>query len=141
MDEKPVLTVNVVTPDGSVYENTTDLVICTTTVGQVGIMPNRLPLLASLAIDKIRVKTGEDTFDEVAVSGGFIEFSNNVLSVVASAAERKEEIDTSRAERARKRAEARIAKAKAKENHDDNELKRAEVSLRRAINRLSVSKK
>jgi len=80
MDEKPVLTVNVVTPDGSVYENTTDLVICTTTVGQVGIMPNRLPLLASLAIDKIRVKTGEDTFDEVAVSGGFIEFSNNVLS-------------------------------------------------------------
>ena len=38
MDEKPVLTVNVVTPDGSVYENTTDLVICTTTVGQVGIM-------------------------------------------------------------------------------------------------------
>ena len=86
-------------------------------------MPNRLPLLASLAIDKIRVKTGEDTFDEVAVSGGFIEFSNNVLSVVASAAERKEEIDTSRAERARKRAEARIAKAK--ENHDDNELKRA----------------
>ena len=139
MDEKPVLTVNVVTPDGSVYEDTTDLVICTTTVGQVGIMPNRLPLLASLAIDKIRVKTGEDTFDEVAVSGGFIEFSNNVLSVVASAAERKEEIDTSRAERARKRAEARIAKAK--ENHDDNELKRAEVSLRRAINRLSVSKK
>ena len=138
MDEKPVLTVNVVTPDGSVYENTTDLVICTTTVGQVGIMPNRLPLLASLAIDKIRVKTGEDTFDEVAVSGGFIEFSNNVLSVVASAAE-KEEIDTSRAERARKRAEARIAKAK--ENHDDNELKRAEVSLRRAVNRLSVSKK
>ncbi|KRL84205.1 F0F1 ATP synthase subunit epsilon [Ligilactobacillus apodemi] len=139
MDEKPVLTVNVVTPDGPVYENTTDLVICKTTVGEVGIMPNRLPLLASLAIDEIRVKTGEDTFDEVAVSGGFIEFSNNVLSVVASAAERKEEIDTSRAERARKRAEARIAKAK--EQKDDNELRRAEVSLRRAINRLSISNK
>ena len=139
MDEKPVLTVNVVTPDGPVYENTTDLVICKTTVGEVGIMPNRLPLLASLAIDEIRVKTGEDTFDEVAVSGGFIEFSNNVLSVVASAAERKEEIDTSRAERARKRAEERIAKAK--EQKDDNVLRRAEVSLRRAINRLSISNK
>ena len=67
MDEKPVLTVNVVTPDGVVYENTTDLAICKTTLGEVGIMPNRLPLLASLAIDKIRVKTGEETFDEVAV--------------------------------------------------------------------------
>lgn len=139
MDEKPVLTVNVVTPDGVVYENTTDLAICKTTLGEVGIMPNRLPLLASLAIDKIRVKTGEETFDEVAVSGGFIEFSDNVLSVVASAAERKEDIDASRAERARKRAEARIEKAK--EVNDVDELRRAEVSLRRALNRLSLSKK
>lgn len=139
MDEKPVLTVNVVTPDGVVYENTTDLAICKTTLGEVGIMPNRLPLLASLAIDKIRVKTGEESFDEVAVSGGFIEFSDNVLSVVASAAERKEDIDASRAERARKRAEARIEKAK--EVNDVDELRRAEVSLRRALNRLSLSKK
>ncbi|MEY8662232.1 F0F1 ATP synthase subunit epsilon [Ligilactobacillus faecis] len=139
MDEKPVLTVNVVTPDGVVYENTTDLAICKTTLGEVGIMPNRLPLLASLAIDKIRVKTGEETFDEVAVSGGFIEFSDNVLSVVASAAERKEDIDASRAERARKRAEARIEKAK--KVNDVDELRRAEVSLRRALNRLSLSKK
>lgn len=139
MDEKPVLTVNVVTPDGVVYENTTDLAICKTTLGEVGIMPNRLPLLASLAIDKIRVKTGEESFDEVAVSGGFIEFSDNVLSVVASAAERKEDIDASRAERARKRAEARIEKAK--KVNDVDELRRAEVSLRRALNRLSLSKK
>lgn len=139
MDEKPVLTVNVVTPDGVVYENTTDLAVCKTTLGEVGIMPNRLPLLASLAIDKIRVKTGEETFDEVAVSGGFIEFSDNVLSVVASAAERKEDIDASRAERARKRAEARIEKAK--KVNDVDELRRAEVSLRRALNRLSLSKK
>ena len=50
MDEKSILTINVVTPDGSVYENTTDLVICKTTVGEIGIMPNHFPLLASLAI-------------------------------------------------------------------------------------------
>ena len=55
MDEKSILTINVVTPDGSVYENTTDLVICKTTVGEIGIMPNHLPLLASLAIDEVRV--------------------------------------------------------------------------------------
>ncbi|KIC05117.1 ATP synthase F1 sector epsilon subunit [Ligilactobacillus ruminis DPC 6832] len=138
MDDKSLLTVNVVTPDGVVYDNMTDLAVCKTTLGEVGIMPNRVPLLASLAIDEVRVKTGEDSFDEIAVSGGFIEFSNNVLSVVASAAERKENIDASRAECARARAEKRIETAK--ETHNVDDLRRAEVSLRRAMNRLNISK-
>ena len=126
MDEKSILTINVVTPDGSVYENTTDLVICKTTVGEIGIMPNHLPLLASLAIDEVRVKVDDENFDEIAVSGGFVEFSDNNLSVVASAAERKETI------------EKRIEEAKNENN--DIDLRRAEVSLRRAINRLNISK-
>ena len=138
MDEKSILTINVVTPDGSVYENTTDLVICKTTVGEIGIMPNHLPLLASLAIDEVRVKVDDENFDEIAVSGGFVEFSDYTLSVVASAAERKETIDVSRAERAKQRAEKRIEEAKNENNNID--LRRAEVSLRRAINRLNISK-
>ncbi|GBG93991.1 F0F1 ATP synthase subunit epsilon [Ligilactobacillus salitolerans] len=137
MDDKPELTVNVVTPDGNVYEDTSDLVICKTTQGEIGIMANRLPLLASLAIDEIRVRKGDQQFDEIAVSGGFIEFSNNVLSVISSAAERKENIDAKRAERARQRAQERVKKAK--QAHNPDELRRAEVSLRRALNRLNIS--
>lgn len=135
---EPVLTVNVVTPDGTVYNDQSALVICKTTGGEVGIMPNHIPLLASLAIDEIRVKKGEDQFDEIAVSGGFCEFSDNTLTVLASAAERKEDIDVSRAEQAKKRAEEAIAAAKQK--HDDVAMRRAEVSLRRAINRLNIKK-
>ncbi|WP_290032774.1 F0F1 ATP synthase subunit epsilon [Ligilactobacillus cholophilus] len=137
MSDKPELTVSVVTPDGEVYNNKTTLVVCKTTEGELGIMPNHTPVLASLAIDEIRVKTGEDKFDEIAISGGFLEFSNNTLSIVASAAERKENIDTSRAERARQRAEKRIKDARTK--HDEKELKRAEISLKRAINRIRIS--
>ena len=80
----------------------------------------------------------DENFDEIAVSGGFVEFSDNTLSVVASAAERKETIDVSRAERAKQRAEKRIEEAKNENN--DIDLRRAEVSLRRAINRLNISK-
>ncbi|HJE97880.1 MAG TPA: F0F1 ATP synthase subunit epsilon [Ligilactobacillus acidipiscis] len=137
MADKPELTVNVVTPDGSVYEKTTDMAICKTTQGEIGIMPNRLPLLASLAIDEVRVRQDNGEYDEVAVSGGFLEFSNNTLSIVASAAERKEDIDSKRAERARERAQERIEKAK--QAHNPDELRRAEVSLRRALNRLNIS--
>ncbi len=137
MDDNAELTVNVVTPDGSVYEKNSDMVICKTTQGEIGILPNHVPLLASLAIDEIRVRQDDGTFDEVAVSGGFLEFSDNNLSIVASAAERKEDIDSKRAERARERAQKRIEKAKQAHNPDD--LKRAEVSLRRALNRLDIS--
>ena len=113
------------------------MAICKTTQGEIGIMPNRLPLLASLAIDEIRVRQDNGEYDEVAVSGGFLEFSNNTLSIVASAAERKEDIDSKRAERARERAQERIEKAK--QAHNPDELRRAEVSLRRALNRLNIS--
>lgn len=137
MSDKPELTVSVVTPDGKVYEKKTSFVICKTIEGELGIMPNHVPVLASLAIDEIRVQTAENKYDEIAVSGGFLEFSDNVLSIVASAAERKENIDTSRAKRARDRAEKRIEQAK--NAHDIDELKRAEVSLKRAINRIKIS--
>lgn len=137
MSDKPELTVSVVTPDGEVYENKTTLAICKTAEGELGIMPNHTPVLASLAIDEVRVKNGEDQYDEIAIGGGFLEFSNNVLSIVASAAERKENIDTSRAERARDRAKERIEKAQ--NEHDVKELKRAEISLKRALNRIKIS--
>lgn len=139
MDEKPVLTVDVVTPDGSVYQNQTTMVVCKTTLGEIGIMPNHVPTLAALAIDKVRVKVGEDAYDEIAVSGGFMEFSHNTLSIVASAAERRENIDANRAQRAKERAERRIAEAK--EGHNIDELHRAEVSLKRAINRIKIAGK
>ena len=137
MSDKPELTVSVVTPDGEVYEKKTTLAICKTGEGELGIMPDHTPVLASLAIDEVRVKTGENQYDEIAIGGGFLEFSNNVLSIVASAAERKENIDTSRAERARDRAKERIEKAQ--NEHDAKELKRAEISLKRALNRIKVS--
>lgn len=137
MSDQPELTVSVVTPDGKVYEKQTSLAICKTTEGELGIMPNHTPVLASLAVDEVRVKTGEDHYDEIAVSGGFLEFSSNILSIVASAAERKENIDTSRAKRARDRAQKKIQEAQSK--HDAKELKRAEISLKRALNRIKVS--
>ncbi|WP_311407535.1 F0F1 ATP synthase subunit epsilon [Liquorilactobacillus uvarum] len=140
MAEQSVLTVNIVTPDGSVYEEKTTMAIFKTTVGEIGVLPNHIPLLASLQIDEVRVKIDgtDDKFEEIAVSGGFVEFSKNIATVVANSAELKENIDSDRAERARKRAEEKLARAK--QEHDVDTLRRAEVSLRRAVNRLNISK-
>lgn len=134
------LTVNVVTPNGLVYDHHAVIVVARTLEGELGILPNHIPIIAPLAIDEVRVKrTDSDTHvDWIAVNGGILEFRDNVLSIVADSAERERDIDVSRAERAKQRAEKMIADAKAKE--DINELSRATVALHRAINRINVSK-
>lgn len=138
MDETSTFNVHVVTPDGSVYERATAMAVLTTTYGQLGVLANHVPFLAALAIDEVRVQTAPDQFDEVAVSGGFAEFSNNTLTVVSNAAERKEDIDVNRAEKARSKAMKRIDDAES--SHDEAQLKRAKISLQRAINRINISK-
>ncbi|MFT8555966.1 F0F1 ATP synthase subunit epsilon [Liquorilactobacillus hordei] len=139
MAEQDLLTVSVVTPDGNVYESQTRLAVFKTTVGEIGILPNHIPLIASLEIDEVRIKVQgtDDKFDEIAVSGGFVEFSNNVATVVANSAEKKENIDASRATKARERAERRLETAK--QNNDVDTAKRAEISLRKAVNRINIS--
>jgi len=136
-DNQSVLSVSIVTPDGQVYEENGDMLVVKTTIGELGILPNHVPLIASLVVDEARVKHG-DNEDEIAVNGGFIEFSDNVATIVADSAERQDDIDVNRAEDARKRAEATIKKAQ--EAHDTDTLARAEVALRRAVNRINVAK-
>ena len=136
-DNQSVLSVSIVTPDGQVYNEQGDLLIVTTKSGQLGIMPNHVPVIASLEVEEARIKRGENE-DESAVNGGFLEFSGNVATIVADSAERQDDIDVNRAENARERAEATIKKAQ--EAHDADTLARAEVALRRAVNRINVAK-
>lgn len=137
-DNNSVLTVSIVTPDGKVYEREdARLVIVRTKSGQLGIMPNHVPVIASLEVDEVKVKSGSDV-DEIAVNGGFVEFSNNNLTVIADSAEKQGDIDVDRAAAARDRAQKALEEARQK--HDNQEILRNQVALRRAINRIHVAK-
>ena len=128
------LTVNVVTPNGLVYDHHAKIVVAKTTDGEIGILPKHAPIIVPLAIDEVRIKrTDSDTHvDWVAVNGGIMEVRDNVVSIIADSA------DVPRAERAKQRAERLIEEAKAKDDRD--QLRRATVALHRAINRINVSK-
>ncbi|MGK0550769.1 F0F1 ATP synthase subunit epsilon [Enterococcus faecalis] len=134
------LTVNVVTPNGLVYDHHAVIVVAKTTDGEIGILPKHAPIIVPLAIDEVRVKrTDSDTHvDWIAVNGGIMEVRDNLVSIIADSAERERDIDVSRAERAKQRAERLIEEAKQKS--DTDELRRATVALHRAINRIKVSK-
>ncbi|WP_204122785.1 F0F1 ATP synthase subunit epsilon [Lacticaseibacillus mingshuiensis] len=132
------MTVNIVTPDGKVYDHHANMVIVKTTSGEMGLMANHEPVVAPLEIGEVRVRRVDNLGheDSIAVNGGFMEMSNNVVSVVADSAERARDINLSRAEAARQRAEKRIEEAKT--TQDTDELQRAQVALQRAINRINV---
>ena len=67
-----------------------------------------------------------------------MEVRDDVVSIIADSAERERDIDVSRAERAKIRAEKMIEAAQAQDDVD--QLRRATVALHRAINRINVSK-
>lgn len=133
-------TLNVVTPDGIIYNHHAGFLVARTIDGELGILPKHAPIIVPLDIDEVRVKRLQDDthVDWIAVNGGIMEVRDNIVSIIADSAERERDIDVSRAERAKKRAESLIEKAK--EEHDADELKRASVALHRAINRINVSK-
>ena len=138
--EERFLTVNVVTPDGLVYDHHARIVVAKTISGETGIMPRHAPIIAPLVIDEVRVKRlDSDTHvDWIAVNGGIMEVRDDVVSIIADSAERERDIDVSRAERAKIRAEKMIEAAQAQDDVD--QLRRATVALHRAINRINVSK-
>lgn len=130
------LNVSVVTPDGPVLEGSYEMVSCRAESGELGILPGHIPLVAPLAISSVRLKKDGNT-DYVAVSGGFIEVRPDKVTILAQAAEKPSDIDVDRAQRAKERAEQRLAQVKSEEI----DFKRAELALRRAINRIDVAGK
>ena len=133
------ITVRVVTPAGLVYDHHAAIVVAKTPTGEIGILANHAPIIFPLTIEEVRVKrTDSDTHvDWIAVNGGIMEVRDNVVTILADSAERERDIDVPRAQRAKQRAERLIQEAK--ENKDSDTLKRAEVMLHRAMNRLKVS--
>lgn len=126
--------VNVVTPDGPVYDSDVEMVSVKAQSGELGILPGHIPMVAPLQIGAVRLKKGSGT-EFVAVTGGFIEVRPDKVTILAQAAETADSIDVARAEAAKKRAEERL-----NQKTDNIDFKRAELALQRAINRLNVTK-
>lgn len=100
-----VITFKIVTPEATVYENNIDQATLPVVNGQVTILPGHRSYIAALkAGELVLKKDGKEI--HLATSGGFVEFNDNKLTVLADTAERAEAIDLRRAEEARKRAEA-----------------------------------
>jgi F-type H+-transporting ATPase subunit epsilon len=127
---------DIVTPDRKVFGDDVQMVIVRGELGDLGILPGHAPLVTSLKVSAARIKMEDGSEQMVALSGGFMEVKPDKITILAEAAELPEEIDINRAERARERAERRLADAR----QDETDFRRAELALMRAMNRLDVVK-
>lgn len=126
------LTVNIVTPDGPVYDSEVDMIIAKTASGEIGILPGHIPMVAPLEIGAVRLKKEAKT-EYVAVNGGFVEVRPEKVTILAQSSELASNIDVARAKEAMKRAEQRL-----QSKQDSIDFNRAELALKRAMNRINV---
>ncbi len=124
----------IVSQDRTVFQGEADMVILPGAAGEMGVLPHHAPVLTTLKYGVVKVRRAgkEDIF---AVAGGVAEVQPDLVTVLADAAENVEEIDTVRAQFAKKRAEEALAKGVTKEQEA---LLDIEAALRRSNLRLDV---
>lgn len=127
----------IVSQDRLVFEGDVDIVVLPGEAGEMGILPNHAPLLSTLRLGilKVRIRGEEQVF---AVAGGVVEVQPDIVTVLADAAENVEEIDISRAEMAKRRAEEFL---KAGPPPDTDTYLKMEAALKRSNLRLEAARR
>ncbi len=106
--------------------------------GYFGVLPGHIPFITTLDIGELAYRKGKDE-RHLAVTWGYIEVRGDKVIVLAETAERAEEIDATRAEGARERAERRLHDWG--EGDETIDFTRAQTALHRALTRLQVAAK
>jgi F-type H+-transporting ATPase subunit epsilon len=120
-----------------VYESEVSQATLPVVDGQITILPNHRSYIAALKSGEIALKKDNEEVS-MAISGGFIEFNNNELIVLADTAEAAAEIDLARAEAARQRAEEL---KKEKVTMGEMEYARVAAAIEKELARIKVAKK
>jgi F-type H+-transporting ATPase subunit epsilon len=123
----------IVTPDKMLVREQVDEVEIPGSEGYFGVLPGHTPMLASLSVGELWYRKGQEK-TYLAIALGFAEVLPDRVTILAQLAERAEDIDTSRAEEARRRAESRIGQQKAEVDYE-----RARTALMKSLTRLQVS--
>jgi F-type H+-transporting ATPase subunit epsilon len=129
------LGVQILTPEGAVFDGQATMVVAPSVLGEVGILPRHTPFIAFLKTGETKIKTGEDEEIPFATTEGYLSVEDDRVVLLVEQAERKDAIDRARAEAALQRAEQALTDA------GDDEVAKvaAEDAKRRAQNRLKVA--
>src|ERR1700758_4048666 len=125
----------IVTPDKLVVKDTAEEMQIPGKNGYLGILPGHAPLIAELAVGQISYRNGSETH-YLCVAWGFAEVLTDKVTILAETAERGEDVDCDRAQKAKERAEKRLTSA-----DPEVDVPRAQNALARANARLDAAGK
>ncbi len=132
-----MFTLSVVTPEKVVFEQGARSIVAPGSEGYLGILTDHAPLITALIPGRLSVTDADNKTLEYAVSGGFLEVSGNVTTILADAIEPIDKINIERARKAEQRARERLA-----HRTDSNiDVARAEAALARALNRIRLAER
>jgi len=129
------LLLEIITPEKVIYKDEVQEVIVPTVNGEIAILPNHINLLTQVNPGELIIKKGSSQ-QYLAITGGFLEVSNNKISIIAEYAVKAQDIEIARAMEAKKRAEKVMS-----EKSTDNELRMAQAEMIKAILELKVATK
>ena len=128
--------VHIVTPEKEFYSAQVDSMSFKTTEGDMGVLYDHIPVIATLASGTAVFKIGKDLYEAV-LHNGFAEVGEESVNILTDAAEWADEIDMDRAKSAKERAERRLEEL----THSEDVVIQSEASLMRAIARIELAQK
>ncbi|XOU93873.1 MAG: F0F1 ATP synthase subunit epsilon [Candidatus Kerfeldbacteria bacterium] len=130
------LNFEIITPEKVVYSDQVDEVVLPTVQGEIGILPNHIPLVSILKPGELKIKKGKEE-EYLAVSGGFIEVRPDKVVVLADSAEKSDDIDEAKAEEARQKAEKLLTEKRT----DAKEFAALSAKIEKELIRIKVVKR
>jgi F-type H+-transporting ATPase subunit epsilon len=122
-----------VTPDRLIVHEQVDEVVAPGADGYFGVLPGHTPLLALLQVGMLWYRKGQEKF-YLAIAFGFAEVLPDRVTILAQIAEKADEIDVTRAEAAKARAEQRLTRPQV-----EVDFERARIAMMKSLIRLQVA--
>lgn len=123
----------IITHERIIFEGDADEIVIQTKDGQLGILRDRLPITTVLDVGVTKIRQGEN-YKYFATMGGIFQFKDNVATILTDVCEDGSDIDVTRANAAKNRAEARLADTTA-----TVDTQRAQAALARSLARLKAA--
>jgi F-type H+-transporting ATPase subunit epsilon len=128
---------DIASSESRIFSGRVESLVCTGTLGDMGILPGHAPLLSALIPGPVRLVTQEGEEQIYYVSGGYVEVQPGVVNILADTAIRADDMDEAQAEQAKKDVEAAIANRDAEFEYSRAATQLAEAAAQlRAIQQL-----
>ncbi len=121
--------VELVSPEKVLFSGEATIVVCRPQGGDAAFLPGHAPFLGLLSVGPVMIRTADGKEVKAAVHGGFIEVRDNKVTILSDVAELAGDIDVSRAQAAKSKAEAASSSSTAE----------TAEALRRATTRILVA--